>query len=158
GVVRDALGEDIDAASLGGPRVHDRNGVCHLVERDDLSAAARVRDLLGYLPSSAGETVPRAEALPPEIDDPSSVAPTEPRKAYDIRHALKGIVDEGSLLELFPRWARNVVTALGRLDGRPVAIVANQPHYLGGVLDAAGSEKAARFVNFCNSFGVPLLA
>jgi acetyl-CoA carboxylase carboxyltransferase component len=158
GVVRDALGEDIDAASLGGPRVHDRNGVCHLVERDDVSAAARVRDLLGYLPSSAGDNAPRAAAVPAEIDDPGSVVPTEARKAYDVRDALKGIVDQGSLLELFPRWARNVVTALGRLDGRPIAIVANQPHYLGGVLDAAGSEKAARFVNFCNSFGVPLLA
>jgi acetyl-CoA carboxylase carboxyltransferase component len=62
------------------------------------------------------------------------------------------------MLELCPRWARNVVTALGRLDGRPVGIVANQPHYLGGVLDAEGSEKAARFVSFCNSFGLPLIA
>ncbi|HET8978979.1 MAG TPA: carboxyl transferase domain-containing protein, partial [Solirubrobacteraceae bacterium] len=68
------------------------------------------------------------------------------------------IVDGDSMLELCPRWARNVVTALARLDGRPVGIVANQPRYLGGVLDAEGSEKAARFVNFCNDFGVPLLA
>ena len=84
--------------------------------------------------------------------------PTEPRRVYDVRDALAGIVDAGSLLELCPRWARNVVTALARLDGRPVAIVANQPRHLGGVLDAEGSEKAARFVGFCDSFGLPLIA
>jgi acetyl-CoA carboxylase carboxyltransferase component len=158
GVVRDALGEEIDAAALGGPRVHDRNGVCHLVERDVLSAAARVRDLLGYLPSAAGEASPLVAPVDPELSDPSSVVPSEPRRAYDVRDALSGIIDAGSLLELWPRWARNVVSAFARLEGRPVGIVANQPHYLGGVLDAQSSEKAARFVDFCNSFGLPLIA
>jgi acetyl-CoA carboxylase carboxyltransferase component len=158
GVVREALGEEIDAAALGGPRVHDRNGVCHLVEHDELSAAARVRELLGYLPSDSGEAPPRAEPAEPELRDPGAVVPTEPRRAYDVRDALRGIVDADSLRELCPRWARNIVTALGRIDGRAVGIVANQPHHLGGVLDAEGSEKAARFVGFCNSFGLPLLA
>jgi acetyl-CoA carboxylase carboxyltransferase component len=158
GVVREALGEDIDAAALGGAHVHDRNGVCHLVEDDVYSAAARVRELLGYLPSAADEAPPMAAPLPPQIEDPGSVVPTEPRRVYDVRVAISGIVDAGSLLELQPRWGRNVVTALARLDGRPVAVVANQPHHLGGVLDAVGSEKAAGFVNFCNSFGLPLIA
>jgi acetyl-CoA carboxylase carboxyltransferase component len=158
GVVREALGEEVDAAALGGPRIHERNGVCHLVEHDEGTAADRVRDLLGYLPSAAGEAVPRAVALQPALPDPGSVVPSESRRAYDVRAALAGIVDEGSLLELCPRWARNVVTTLGRLDGRPVGIVANQPRYLGGVLDAAGSEKAARFVGFCDAFGLPLIA
>jgi acetyl-CoA carboxylase carboxyltransferase component len=157
-VVREALGEEIDAAALGGPRVHDRNGVCHLVEHDELSAALRVRELLGYLPSASGEVAPRGEAADPEIPDPGTMVPTEPRRAYDIRDALRGVVDGGSLIELCPRWARNVVTTLARLDGRPVGIVANQPHHLGGVLDAEGSEKAARFVGFCDSFGLPLIA
>jgi acetyl-CoA carboxylase carboxyltransferase component len=84
--------------------------------------------------------------------------PAASRSAYDIRTALSAIIDDGSLLELCPRWARNMVTALARLDGRPIGIVANQPRYLGGVLDAEASEKAARFVNFCNAFGVPLIA
>jgi methylmalonyl-CoA decarboxylase subunit alpha len=158
GVVREALGEDIDATALGGPRVHDHNGVCHLVETDVQAAAARVRELLGYLPSAAGEVAPVAAPMPPVLDDPGSVVPSEPRRVYDVRDAISGIIDAGSLLELQPRWGRNVVTALARLDGRSVAIVANQPHYLGGVLDAVGSEKAARFVNFCNSFGLPLVA
>jgi acetyl-CoA carboxylase carboxyltransferase component len=158
GVVREALGEEIDAAGLGGPRVHDRNGVCHLVERDEASAAARVRELLGYLPSAAGETPPRAGSLDPLHADPGAFVPAASRSAYDVRDALSAIVDRDSLLELCPRWARNMVTGLARLDGRPVGIVANQPRYLGGVLDAEGSEKAARFVGFCNSFGVPLIA
>jgi acetyl-CoA carboxylase carboxyltransferase component len=158
GVVREALGEEIDAAALGGPRVHDRNGVCHLVERDVPAAAARVRELLGYLPSASGEAPPVLAPMPPELDDPGRVVPSESRRAYDVRDALWGIIDAGSLLELHPRWGRNIVTALARLDGRPVAIVANQPHHLGGVLDAVASEKAALFVNFCNSFGLPLIA
>jgi acetyl-CoA carboxylase carboxyltransferase component len=158
GVVREALGEEIDSASLGGPRVHDRNGVCHLVEQDESTAAARVRSLLGYLPSAAGDGPPRSEPVEPEFADPGVLVPLEPRRAYDVRAALRGIVDADSLLEICPRWARNVVTTFARLDGRPVGIVANQPRYLGGVLDAAGSEKAARFVSLCNSFGLPLIA
>jgi acetyl-CoA carboxylase carboxyltransferase component len=138
--------------------VHERNGVCHLVARDELAAAARVRELLSYLPSSAGEPSPRSDVVDPSLSDPSIAVPSEPRRAYDVRHALDGIVDAGSMLELCPRWARNVVTMFARIEGRPVGIVANQPRYLGGVLDAEGSEKAARFVSFCDSFGVPLLA
>ena len=160
GVVREALGEEIDAAGLGGPKIHDRNGVCHLVARDELACAApaRVRDLLSYLPSSAGEAPLRSASRDPLFADPGAAVPTEPRRVYDVRDALRGIVDADSLLELHPRWARNVVTTLARIDGRPVGIVANQPRYLGGVLDAAGSEKAALFVNWCNSFGLPLVA
>jgi acetyl-CoA carboxylase carboxyltransferase component len=158
GVVRDALGEEIDATALGGPRVHDRNGVCHLVESDEASAAARVREILGYLPSVAGGPLPRAGARAGTGENPRDFVPAEPRRAYDVRLALRAIVDRESILELQPRWARNVVTALARIDGRPVAIVANQPRYLGGVLDAESSEKAARFIGFCDSFGIPLVA
>jgi acetyl-CoA carboxylase carboxyltransferase component len=158
GVVREALGEEIDAAALGGPQVHERNGVCHLVAADEPSAAARVRELLGYLPSAAGDPAPQGAPIDPIVDDPGAIVPAEARRVYDVRMALEGIVDAGSLLELCPQWARNVVTALARIDGRPVAVVCNQPRHLGGVLDADGSEKAARFINLCNSFGLPLIA
>jgi acetyl-CoA carboxylase carboxyltransferase component len=158
GVVREALGEEIDAHALGGPHVHERNGVCHLVERDELSAALRVREILSYLPSSAGGVPPRAASIPPSLENPGTAVPSEPRRAYDVRDALAGMIDAGSLLEICPRWARNVVTTLARVDGRPVGIVANQPKHLGGVLDAEGSEKAARFVTLCDSFGLPLIA
>jgi acetyl-CoA carboxylase carboxyltransferase component len=158
GVVREALGEEIDAAQLGGPRVHDRNGVCHLVEKDEAAAAVRVRELLSYLPSAAGHTPPQTVSRDPSDPDPGAFVPAASRSAYDVRDALSAIVDRESLVELCPRWARNMVTALARLDGRPVGIVANQPRYLGGVLDAESSEKAARFVGFCNAFGLPLIA
>jgi acetyl-CoA carboxylase carboxyltransferase component len=158
GVVREALGEQIDAAGLGGPQVHERNGVCHLVAEDEAAAAARVREILGYLPSGTGQAAPRSAPQDPAVPDPAAFVPAAPRSVYDIRDALSGIIDAGSLLELCPRWARNVVTALARLEGRPVAIVANQPRYLGGVLDAASSEKAARFINFVNAFGLPIIA
>jgi acetyl-CoA carboxylase carboxyltransferase component len=157
GVVREALGEEVDAAELGGRRVHERNGVCHLVERDEAAAAERVRALLRYLPSSAGETPPRAVPQDPASPDPGAAVPLEPRRVYDVRHALDGIVDAGSLLELCPRWARNMVTALARIDGRSVGVVANQPRYLGGVIDAVAAEKAARFIGFCDSFGLPII-
>jgi acetyl-CoA carboxylase carboxyltransferase component len=157
-VVREALGEEIDAAGLGGPQVHARNGVCHLVERDEASAAARVRDLLSYLPASAGAAPMRVAAREPAHPDPGAFVPSAKRSAYDVRDALAAIIDAESLQELHPRWARNVVTALARINGQAIGIVANQPRYLGGVLDAEASEKAARFVDFCNSFGVPLLA
>ena len=158
GIVREALGEDVDAATLGGHRVHERNGVCHLVERDEAAAAARVRSLLGYLPSSAGEPPVRAVPSDPASSDPGAAVPVEQRRVYDVRDALDGIVDADSLLELCPRWARNMVTALARIDGCPVGVVANQPRYLGGVIDAVAAEKAARFIGFCDAFGLPLIA
>jgi acetyl-CoA carboxylase carboxyltransferase component len=117
-----------------------------------------VRQLLSYLPPSPGAAPIRIESRPPVHADPGDFVPAAQRSAYDVRDALAAIIDADSLQELHPRWARNVVTALARIDGRPVGVVANQPRYLGGVLDADGSEKAARFVDFCDSFGVPLLA
>ena len=111
---------------------------------DEAAAALRVRELLSYLPASATEPPPHAAPREPELDDPGILVPAEPRCAYDVREPLRAIVDEGSIFELCPRWARNIVTALARVEGRPVAIIANQPHHLGGVLDAAASEKAAR--------------
>ena len=111
GVVREALGEEIDAAGLGGPHVHDRNGVCHLVERDEASAAARVRELLAYLPSSAGQAAPRAMPLDPSAPDPGEFVPTAPRSVYDVRDALERR-DRPRLAAGAgcPRWARNVAS------------------------------------------------
>ncbi len=159
GVVKEALGEEIDAAALGGPHVHERNGVCHLVAADEAAAAARVRELLGVPPVGGRRPgTARARRRSHRRTTPPTAVPIEPRRAYDIRDALNGVIDEGSLLELCPRWARNVVTALARIGGRPVGLVCNQPRHLGGVLDAEASEKAARFVGFCDAFGLPLVA
>ena len=117
-----------------------------------------MRELLSYLPSAAGQAPPRAPSLDPALADPGAAGPDgAPQRLRRPRRAA-AVIDRDSLLELCPRWARNVVTALARIEGRPVGIVANQPRYLGGVLDAEGSEKAARFVSFCDSFGLPLIA
>jgi acetyl-CoA carboxylase carboxyltransferase component len=158
GVVSEVTGEQVDADSLGGPRVHERNGVCHLTAPTDLDAALLARELLDYLPQHAGEP-PRilpGVAAPPKLS-PDAAVPAQARKVYDVRHVAAALVDGGRLLEISPRWSRNVVCAFARLDGRAIGIVANQPQYLGGVLDAAAAQKAARFVRTCNAFGLPLL-
>ncbi len=157
GVVREVMGEDVDAAGLGGPRVHSGNGVAQFVADDDRAAIGLVRDLLAYLPQSAGEALPIAPPLHVEGIDPSEFVPAEARKVYDVRGVIEAIVDGGTLLEVSDRWARNMVTALARIDGRPVGVIANQPWFLGGVIDATAAQKAARFVRTCNAFGLPLV-
>lgn len=157
GVVKDVMGEDVSAAELGGHKVHDRNGVCDLVVSDDRAAAQLSRRLLSYLPQHGGAGLPLALAVEPELADPGAAVPDDPRKVYDVRDAIAGIVDGGSLLEIQPRWARSIVTAFARIDGRPVGVIANQPRWMGGVLDAESSQKGARFVETCDAYGVPLV-
>jgi acetyl-CoA carboxylase carboxyltransferase component len=157
GVVREALGEEITADALGGRRVHERNGVCHFVARTEPDAARLARELISYLPSHRDLPAPRRAPRPADGRDPSASVPSAARQVYDVREVIRSIVDGGELLEVSAGWARNLVTALARIDGRTVGVIANQPRYLGGVLDAASSQKGARFVTQCNSFGIPLL-
>jgi acetyl-CoA carboxylase carboxyltransferase component len=96
-------------------------------------------------------------AVDPESPDPAAQMPASPRYVYDVRTVCTGLVDTGSLLEVAPRWARSVTTAFARIDGRPVGLIANQPRYLGGVLNAESAQKAARFVDVCDAFGLPLV-
>jgi acetyl-CoA carboxylase carboxyltransferase component len=137
--------------------VHERNGVCHLVAATDVDAALLARDLLDYLPQNAEERPIRWPTIDPPGVAPDRSVPAEDRKVYDVRDVTRALVDGGRILEISPRWARNVVCAFGRLDGRSIGIVANQPRHLGGVLDVDASQKAARFVRTCNLFGIPLL-
>ena len=99
---------------------------------------------------------PLAPAAPPPDVDPDATVPVEARKVYDVRDVARAIVDGGRILEVSGSWATNMVTALARIDGRPVGVLANQPRRLGGVIDAVGAEKAAFFVNACDRFGLPL--
>jgi acetyl-CoA carboxylase carboxyltransferase component len=156
-VVREVMGEDVDAAALGGPRVHDRNGVAHFVARSDADAALLVRDLIDHLPSNSGQPAPVWRSAEPLVRDPGGSVPAGESKVYDVRDVVRGVVDGGRLLEWAPRWARNLICGFARLEGRPVGVVANQPRYLGGVLDAESASKGARFVRTCNAFGLPLL-
>ena len=156
-VVRDVAGEEVGMHELGGRWVHERNGVCDFVAPAEDAAIDLVRDLLGYLPQHAGGKLPQTSSAAPRLCDPGECVPRSPRRVYDVRAVSDGIVDAGSLLEVAPRWARSVVTAFARIEGRPVGLVASQPRYLGGALDTESSQKAARFVSSCDAFGLPLL-
>ncbi|MHB8491462.1 MAG: acyl-CoA carboxylase subunit beta [Solirubrobacteraceae bacterium] len=157
GVVAEAMGEEVSADELGGPRVHGRNGVCQLVAEDDAGAIHRVRELLSYLPQSAHDEPPIRRPSAASVGDPGSCVPREARRVYDVREVLGAIVDGGHSLELSERWAKNIVTAFARIQGRPVGVVANQPRFIGGTIDADAAQKAARFVRTCNCFGLPLV-
>ncbi len=157
GVVREAMGEDVSAAQLGGAKVHERNGVCHFVAPTDSSAAYLARELLGYLPRHRDAAPPVTPPRPPLGYDPSAAVPADPRSVYDVREVIRALVDGGELLEVAAGWARNLVTGFARIDGQTVGVVANQPRYLGGIIDADASQKGARFVSKCDGFGIPLL-
>jgi acetyl-CoA carboxylase carboxyltransferase component len=157
GIVREVTGEDVDATTLGGPRVHDRNGVCQIVCDDDVDAAWAVRDLLDHLPQHAGASANRWPSAAPGAGLPDAAVPAQKRQVYDVRDVARTLVDGGRLLEVNGRWARNMVTAMARIDGRSVGVVANNPRYLGGVMDADSATKAARFVRTCDLFGLALL-
>jgi acetyl-CoA carboxylase carboxyltransferase component len=158
GVVRQALGEEVTAAELGGSAVHSRNGVSEFVVADDAAAVVLVRRLLSYLPQNTDERpAPMRAREPQPSSDPGACVPVQTRRGYDVRDVIARIVDGDSVLEVAPHWARNIVTAFARLEGEAIGVVANQPRYLGGVLDVESSRKAARFVNTCDRFGVPLI-
>jgi acetyl-CoA carboxylase carboxyltransferase component len=153
-VVEEVMGERLTAAELGGHRVHDRNGVSHFTAPTDLDAALLVRELLEYLTEPRRPTPMAAAsgAAAPGLD-----VPVEERRVYDVRGVVRALVDEGRMLEVAPRWARNIVCAFARLGGRAVGVIANQPKHLGGVLDADAAQKGARFVDTCDRFGLPLV-
>lgn len=153
-VVRDTIGEQVDAEALGGPEVHARNGVAHLVAADEDAALAFGRRLIAYLPGAGGG---RLRAGSPGAEDPSAALPDDARKAYDMRGVIDGIADTGSTLELCARWAPNMLTVLAAIEGRPVGVLANQPRHLGGAIDVEASAKGAWFVSTCDRLGIPLL-
>jgi acetyl-CoA carboxylase carboxyltransferase component len=156
-VVQEVLGEELDAQALGGPAVHERNGVGHLGAPTEAGSILLARELLDHLPQHAGAPVARRPPGPPGHPRPDAAMPANPRRVYDVRDVARALLDDGRLVEISPRWARNVVCGVGRLEGRAVGVVANQPRWIGGVLDAEAGQKAARFVRSCDLFGLPLL-
>ena len=156
-VVEQVTRERVSAAELGGARVHAANGVAHLIAADELAAAELARELLSYLPPHEGASLPLSPPRPPRPGDPGDVLPARRAQVYDVRDVIVRIADAGELRELAPRWARNLVVGFARLEGAPVGVIANQPRYLGGTLDARSSEKGAWFVRLCDRFGIPLV-
>jgi acetyl-CoA/propionyl-CoA carboxylase carboxyl transferase subunit len=152
-VVRSVTGEDVDMDRLGGPEPHGRrSGVVHITtdsEPDALDRGRAIASMLGHQGSLDLAAV---------VDtDLGAFLPESSRRAYDVHPLVEAFVDEGSFEELHARWAPNIVVGLGRLGGRTVGVVANNPLRLGGCLDSASAEKAARFVRMCDAFAVPLV-
>ncbi len=156
-IVERVTRERVTAEELGGPHVHARNGVSHLEAPDDVAAADLVRDLLAHLPAVERGTLPFAPPANPAAGNPGRIVPPEHRRVYDVRDVIRHVVDAGALLELSPRWARNMVVGLARIEGKPVGVIANQPRHLGGTIDAEAAEKGAWFVELCDRFGLPLV-
>jgi acetyl-CoA carboxylase carboxyltransferase component len=156
-VVEQVTREQTSAADLGGPRVHSANGVAHLVADDEDLAAELLRDLLSYMPSTLGGPLPLVPAADPPPGSPADRVPSSTRHVYDVRDVIVFLLDGGRHLELSARWARNLVTTLGHLDGRPVGVIANQPRCLGGTIDSAASEKGRWFVELCDRLGLPIV-
>ena len=152
-VVKSVTGEDIGIAALGGPEAHSKNsGVAHVIASSEDEAYAEVKDLVSLFADQGHFDVDLADS------DLSAHVPALTKRAYEVHPLIDAILDhDGAKLELLPVWAANMTTVLGRFGGRTVGVVANNPQHLGGVLDSAAGEKAARFVRTCDAFGIPLI-
>jgi methylmalonyl-CoA carboxyltransferase 12S subunit len=159
-VIKQVTGEAVSAEELGGPQSQMNNsGVVHLVAKDDDEAMQLCRRLLSFLPSNNLEDPPRLPFTSRIKSDSAmnDVIPADPKIAYDVRAMIVRVLDGQDFFEIQPGFAENIVIGFGRLQGRTVGIVANQPCVLAGALDINASDKAARFVRFCNAFNIPLL-
>ena len=161
GVIKSVTGEDVTLEDLGGARVHSEiTGQAHLTAENDEACIRLIRELLAFLPGSHLETPP----LLPNTDDVNrtddtleEIVPANFRKAYDMREVVRKVIDHGDFFELLPRYARNIIIGFARMDGQTVGIVGNQPSVLAGCLDVDSSDKAARFIRFCDTFNIPLI-
>ena len=160
-VVKKVTHEKVTFDELGGAPVHGaKSGVAHFTHSSEVESLQAIRELLTFLPSNNEEDPPMRDT-----DDPADradeelleIVPDEPNQPYDMHRVIGSVVDDGEFLEVHEDFARNLIVGFGRLDGRPVGIVANQPAVLAGVLDIDASVKGARFVRFCDSFNIPLL-
>jgi propionyl-CoA carboxylase beta subunit len=160
-VIRTVTHEEVTKEELGGARTHNEtSGVAHFAVPDDRECLRVIRDLLAYLPSNNVDEPPRRESSDPidrEDEALEALVPASPNQAYDMLDLVHAIADDGEFLEVHRHFARNILVGFGRLAGRPVGIVANQPAHLAGTLDIDASVKGARFVRFCDAFNIPLV-
>ncbi len=161
-VVKEVLNEDVSLNDLGGAGVHSKkSGVAHLVYEDEENTLMGVRQMLSYLPSNNLENPPEMELSEDETleveEKLRAIVPDDPNKPYDVKDVINLIVDKRSFYEISENYAQNVVIGLGRLDGKVIGIVGNQPKVLAGTLDINSSNKGARFIRFCDAFNIPLL-
>ena len=160
-VIKSVTAEEVTAEELGGAVTHNsRSGVAHFACENEDDCLAKIRELLSYLPSNNMEDAPSVEPTDnPDRQDESlnTVVPDNPNMPYDMKDVIRSIVDNGEFFEVQELFATNVIIGYARMDGRVVGIVANQPNVMAGCLDVDASDKAARFVRFCDAFNIPLL-
>ncbi|HEX2682129.1 MAG TPA: acyl-CoA carboxylase subunit beta, partial [Candidatus Dormibacteraeota bacterium] len=160
-VIRVTTGEQVTFDSLGGAEVHNvRSGVAHFLAESEEECFTQVRRLFRYIPQSCDGQPPSADS----VDDPeraapelATVIPDNPKEPYDIKDVIGMVVDGGEFFEVQPFYAMNIVVGFAHLDGKAVGVVANQPKVMAGALDINASDKAARFVRFCDAFNIPLV-
>ncbi len=159
-VIKAVTGEEVTAEELGGPAAQmNLSGVVHFIAEDDLDAVNICKRLLSFLPANNMEDPPQLQADEVILPDKrlNSVVPLDPKQSYDVREVIGHVMDQGDFMEVQPSFAPNIIIGFARLQGRPVGIVANQPCVMAGVLDINASDKAARFIRFCNAFNMPLI-
>jgi len=160
-LVRAAVGEDVTQEELGGSRVHCRkSGVGDLEVASDEECIDAVKQYLSFMPQNCEERPPVRPVSDPidrAEEELLDVLPESNRKPYDMYEVIRRIVDDGDIFDMKGQWAKTIITCFARFGGRPAGIVANQPKQLGGILDNDSADKAARFVNLCNAFGIPLV-
>lgn len=159
-VIKQVTGEDISADALGGADAHmAHSGVVHFIAEDDAEALYLCRRLLSFLPSNNLEEAPHLptdESVEPN-PELTNIVPVGGKQAYDVRDVVRGVVDQGDLLEVQAGYAMNMVVGFARILGRSVGIIANQPAVMAGAIDNNAANKAARFIRFCNAFNIPLI-
>ncbi len=158
-VIETVLGEKIGMEELGGARVHaEITGNAHFFATSEAQCFTQIKRLLSFLPQSntarPPQRTPREPKFPGRIED---ILPADPRTPYDVRDVIKALVDDSDFLEVQEMWAANIVIGFGRINAQPVGFVANQPLVLAGVLDCDSSDKAGRFVRFCDAFNIPIV-
>jgi propionyl-CoA carboxylase beta chain len=159
-VVKTVTHEEVTSEELGGASTHStKSGVTHFTAENDIACLKMIRQLLEYVPQNCEEESPTVAYNPGNEARPSldSIIPANPNQPYDMHDVIKEVIDEGSWFEVHKDFAENIIVGFARLAGKSIGIVANQPAYLAGVLDIKSSNKAARFVRFCDSFNIPLL-
>jgi propionyl-CoA carboxylase beta chain len=159
-VIKTVTHEDVTKEALGGAHTHaTRSGVAHFASPDEPHCLESIRDLLSYLPQNNSEdppVVPSKDPIDRAEQALDTLIPIDPAKPYDIKEVIAKVLDDGHFLEVQPELAQNIVVGFGRIDGRSIGIVANQPAHLAGCLDIGASVKGARFVRFCDCFNIPL--
>lgn len=160
-VVKTVTHEEVTSEDLGGAKAHaEKSGVNHFIAANDVEALKKVRDLITYMPQNANELAPEPKVFEfskTKLESINTILPDNVNLPYDIRKVVDAVIDDNSFREVQEDFAKNIVVGFGRLEGRTIGIVANQPAAMAGVLDIDASRKGARFVRFCDAFNIPLL-